>query len=275
MRRLGRHNEAAAALCPVRSRGGDSSNLTEQIDTVYTKIILERLKEQAKHAVMQKTGYQVAYGPFKGLKLSKKQWWGNDFTTKILGQYERDVVDELVSLLGERENSVFVDIGAADGYYAVGVAHAKLAQIVFAFEISQKGREVIQETATANSCLPKLRIHGEADLYALKSIIETHDSVVALIDIEGAEYELLTDEMLSLLKGSKLIVELHPHLIPSGDEFEEALISRAAKYFKVSKLYKSAYDPNQFSELNDLSDDIRLIAFSEDRMRNPKWLVLE
>ena len=38
----------------------------------------------------------VQYGPFKGLKLSPKIWWGKtDRASMLLGLYEKDVLDSL------------------------------------------------------------------------------------------------------------------------------------------------------------------------------------
>ena len=47
------------------------------------------------------------------------------------------------------------------------------------------------------------------------------------------------------------------------------------RVFNVSCIQRDYYNPNHFSELDDFSDEERLLAFSEGRPKNMKWLVLE
>jgi len=62
--------------------------------------------------------YTVAHGPFRGLKLSQERWWSAaDRGSMLLGIYEGEVLAAIGSLA--RGRTTLVDIGAADGYYAV------------------------------------------------------------------------------------------------------------------------------------------------------------
>ena len=65
-------------------------------------------------------GGVVAYGLFGGLRLQQASiWWGaHDVGAQVLGIYEKEVAD-LISDLGPRTS--FISIGAADGYYAIGM----------------------------------------------------------------------------------------------------------------------------------------------------------
>lgn len=46
------------------------------------------------------------------------------------------------------------------------------------------------------------------------------------------------------------------------------------KRFNIKLIKRENYSPNKFSELDDLSDEERLIAVEEGRKKNMQWLVL-
>ena len=235
----------------------------------------ERMKNRVLNKLLAEYKGVVAYGPFKGMQLSESVWWGKyDLITKMLGEYEADVLRRIYDVL-HREKNVFIDIGAADGYYAIGVAFARLSETVYAFEISEDGREQLRFNASRNSCLEKIHIEGEADYSSLKNIVQNNKTGLVLIDIEGSEYDLLNDDILALMSGYKFIIELHPFLLADGSIKEKELLQRAEKYFKISNIYREAYSPNKFKELNLFPDDVRLLAFSEGRRNSPAWLYLE
>jgi precorrin-6B methylase 2 len=239
------------------------------------KDAISKAKEKVFKKLIAEYDRKIAYGPFRGMRLGSDIWWGTyDSNSKILGVYEEEVTQKLHDILSATK-APFVDLGAADGYYAIGVAFSGMADVVYAYEISKKGRASLQANAAANGCAQKVVIAGEADYDSLKALIDKFGKAVILIDIEGGEYDLLSDRMLDLLKTCHMIVELHPAMVEDGERKEAALVQRAQKHFTPSKLYRESYAPNRFPELNAFGDDERLLAVSEGRARNPKWLVLE
>jgi hypothetical protein len=218
---------------------------------------------------------KVGYGPFKGMKLNSNTWWGKfDLISKILGVYEEHVLKKICGFI-EIVDGPFVDIGAADGYFAVGMAFGGHCDEVLAYEISPTGRESLLANIKENNCEDRVSVAEEADYKSLKKLVNTRGSAVILIDIEGAEYDLLSNDVLELLKNCYVICELHPFFVDHGTEKEEVLINNAKRVFNVSCIQRDYYNPNHFSELDDFSDEERLLAFSEGRPKNMKWLVLE
>ena len=233
-------------------------------------------KEKVYKAIKSNYGDSIAFGPFKGMVYVQNSWGRYDLPSKVLGVYEYEVMKKLEKLFCDNINSDFIDIGAADGYYAVGFAYSGLARSVNAFEISSKRRKNLYFNAKNNNCNEKVNIHGKASLESLKKVLKKHDNnTIILIDIEGMEYDLLSEEMLRLIKNCHIIVELHPFLIVEGFKKEKQLLKRANAIFKVSKIYRGTYNPNQFECLNLFSDDERLLSLSEGRGKNPKWILLE
>ncbi len=236
---------------------------------------IQRSKDKIWDILLNKYSYKVAYGPLKGMLLNKDTWWSkNDRITQTLGVYEQHVMEKLIELSGIN-NSQFVDIGAADGYFAVGMAYSNFYDNIYAFEISKRGQDKIKENAIRNSCLDSVIIKGEANYDSLNNIINNDAGTVLLIDIEGFEFELLTTDILILLRNCHVICELHPWLVNDGYDKQDDFIESAKKYFDVSLIKRDYYNPSAFEELDNFSDEERLIALGEGRKKNMNWLVLE
>ena len=253
----------------------------------------QEAKNKAWDILCEKYNYEVAYGPFKGMKLNKDIWWSkNDRITQTLGTYEEHILESLIDFRNKGATRL-IDIGAADGYFAVGMAYAKIYKNVYAFEIEQQGRYRIAENAYANGCKDSLIIQGEATHSSLAEILDGEKKSTILIDIEGDVYNFLDEKMLRLLRGNYIICELHAFLVKrenfvpnglelfddfydeiKGIELENNLISRASEFFDVSIVKRESYDPNRFEELDKLYDEERLVAIGESRHSNMKWMIL-
>jgi hypothetical protein len=229
----------------------------------------ERISCDAKNLF----GNQVAYGIFKGMKFSNNVWWGKyDVLAKYLGQYEAHVLNKLEELSSHHDH--FIDIGAADGYYAVGLLHAELYKSATCFEISPKGRTVIAENAELNNLGNRVIINGEANIKSLKKEIETYKSCVLLCDIEGAEFDLFSKECMSAIRQCTIIIELHDEFIFGDKNRRKRLINDAKEFFNISFIKRSNPKVNEFEEISHWNDDIRQLAFSEWRPSRMHWILL-
>ena len=208
---------------------------------------------------------QVSFGPFKGLKLNKDTWWGKlDLGSMLLGLYEKEILD-IISNIKQDEYSNFIDIGAADGYYACGILNSKKIKNAICFEQSQKGQEVIHQNWINNGSLGSLTIYGEANLQSLERLSqEDVQNALVLIDIEGFEFELLTTEVLAVLKNCTIIIEIHNW----ADDFinkYRTLLMNAAKHFKIEPLKPIDRSCFNYPELRHFTDDNRALLISERR----------
>lgn len=226
-------------------------------------------------SILKKThGNVVAYGPFKGLKLGKESWWGLfDQSPMILGTYENHVQHLMVT--ESKTRRIFIDIGAADGFFGIGAITSGLFEKSYCFEISIKGQELIKTNASQNDVLDQVEVHGEANRDTLQSILSKYDpsEVLILCDIEGAEYEFFDEQLLELLKGTSLIIELH-EFIQNGHANAEELIKRAKKYYQVEELKQHPINLNEFKSLDALGSNARLLAISKGRPEAMRWITL-
>ena len=264
-----------ARLISVLKRDGLSYFLVCVLAKILrVNIGMQRAKDKAWNILRERYNYHVAYGPFKGMKLSEDVWWSkNDRITQTLGIYEEHILDKLRFFSAQGATS-FIDVGAADGYFAVGMAYSKIYSQVFAFEIEPKGQEKIKQSANRNLCSHAVHVFGEANVTSIDKLISKDIKTTVLIDIEGAEYDFLSEEMLSLLSNSYVICELHPWLIKGGEDLQKDLLARASKKFNIELFIRESYSPNIYPEFNDLSDEERLVAIGEGRKKNMQWLVL-
>ena len=217
----------------------------------------------------------VRYGPFKGLNLSEKSWWGAaDRASMLLGLYEQEVLVSLQS--ASKKYRYFIDIGAADGYYGIGVIVAGLFKKSWCYEISQLGRDAIKANAHLNSVSNQIVIKGKADSgFADEFSDEDAAQSVLFVDIEGGEFELFEKKIFEKFRQSVIFIELHDDFFPDGEERLSRLREDAEKFFRVSTLTTTARDLSSFEELQELSDTDRWLICSEGRPCLMTWWRLD
>src|SRR5262249_29234565 len=132
----------------------------------------------------------VSHGPFKGLRLLPGVWWGNtDRASMLLGLYEQEILQSLTQI--PSTHRTFIDVGAADGYYGVGVVINNRFDRSYCFEASEAGQAIIRKNAELNGVLDRVSVHGVANrtFYLTLPRMILSKSVLFL-DVEGAEFEL-------------------------------------------------------------------------------------
>lgn len=66
-------------------------------------------------------GKRILAGPFRGMKYIENSH-GSAYLPKILGSYEKEL-HKFIPRIVEEEYELILDIGAAEGYYAVGLSY--------------------------------------------------------------------------------------------------------------------------------------------------------
>ena len=157
-------------------------------------------------------GDRLRYGLFRGMRYVRTSI-GSSYGAKLLGTYEVELQDLLVAVEAKRFHSI-VNVGAAEGYYAVGLALRHPQAIVAAFETESRGQELIRELATLNAVSERVKIAGTCDRNALRQSLAA-DSLV-FMDAEGAEVELLEPMATPALATCTCVVEVHDFLVPGA-----------------------------------------------------------
>ena len=193
-------------------------------------------------------GLRVSGGPFTGLTYPDAS--ASSLIPKLLGVYERELHRPLEAAI-RAEPDVIVNVGAADGYYAVGLARRCPAATVRAFEADAEQRALLARVAAANGV--DLRIGGTATP-------EDVAGALVFMDCEGCEAALLQPDRLG---SATVIAELHDFIEPGiGDE----IAARFAATHEVQLVATGSQPPER-------ADSVAL-ALSEYRPGPMRWAVM-
>lgn len=150
---------------------------------------------------------RVAHGPFKGMVYPSFDAAGSALFPKLLGSYETELHSVIERLCGMSFRKV-LDVGSAEGYYAVGLALRLVEAEVLAYDTDPRANDLCGKMARANQVEDRVHVRGycrPSDLMALDPEVLT----LIFCDCEGFELELFTPEIIPYLRKHHLLVELH------------------------------------------------------------------
>lgn len=157
--------------------------------------------------VRSRTGGRIPKGPFAGMRYIQNAF-GSAYVPKLLGIYEREL-NPFIEQVCAQNFPLIVDVGAAEGYYAIGMALRNPDARVVAFEMEQKGRAALEEMAKLNGVLSRVEIRGKCKPEDLAQLLAASGRVLILCDVEGDEEILLDPEAIPALAHAPLLVEMH------------------------------------------------------------------
>ena len=160
----------------------------------------------------------VSGGPFAGLRYTRRTAVGR-IVAKLVGSYEEELHDALVDMIESKPRTV-VDIGSAEGYYAVGIARRLPEARVHAFETEASRRDGCKDLALENGVADRVVLHGTCSTEDLERLSEPGDFVIC--DCEGFETEVLQVDKVPWLKTARLLVEIHDAFVPGTTEMLSA-----------------------------------------------------
>jgi hypothetical protein len=150
-------------------------------------------------------GTVVQRGPFAGmiypLAATRNRWC----VPKLMGVYEREL-HPLLALAQQRSYECVIDIGAAEGYYAVGLARL-LGVPVFAFEPEPLEKAVTVFMAERNGVRDGITLEDLFDVRQMERFAGKRAFVVC--DCEGFEEVLFRPETMHWTHNWDLLIELH------------------------------------------------------------------
>ena len=141
---------------------------------IHPRLTLVRL-----HTRYHSAGIVVS-GPFAGMKFNNKYL----DLPKILGTYEIEL-HQIFSRLRDRDYLRVVDIGAAEGYYAVGVALWNPRCSVTAYEANPIYHESIRYLAKLNNVESRLELQGSCNEDSLNNLGDELRNAFIIVDVEG------------------------------------------------------------------------------------------
>lgn len=257
----------------------ERGNLSDPEDLFQhlTYVTTELRRTYLSRRIHAETGGVVQHGLLEGFFIGDlATWCSQDDAGKLLGFYEEEVCDLLANLCQTRD--IFVDLGGADGFYAVGTVATGHFRESHCYELVDASRANIGRIAERAGVADRVHLYGAAtDQFPLELVqnrVQLNNAVV-LIDIEGAEFDVLTDACLCALRDAHVIVEVHDFLVADGAARLAALLERASRVFDVTTITTGARNPGKFPMLHAWSDTDRWLLCSETRGRKMNWLHLQ
>lgn len=154
---------------------------------------------------------RVLNGPFEDLDYTGVASCCSAHYPKLLGTYEAEL-HPFLNALSERDFDGVINVGSAEGYYAVGLATRFPSWRVVAYDADEKARSQIKRLAIQNGVADRIEIRGRCGPSDLGNLPFRRALVV--MDCEGAEETLLRADNIRRLAQSTLIIETHDGYLP-------------------------------------------------------------
>lgn len=209
-------------------------------------------------------GNKVLNGPFLGMVVPEASPWADgNASTKLLGVYEHELHEALGYALW-REPEIVVNVGCAEGYYAVGLKRLLPQATVVAMDISEDCLEATSASALANGVQLEYRIGARASEELELGLWPGRRLYV--VDAEGDEEDILLPDQLA---GADVIVECHDFLRPG---LSRRLAERFAATHRVQLISPKLPDLNQFKFVRQAPSIMSVLMLIEKRPMPCCWL---
>lgn len=229
-------------------------------------VIRDELSEQMALALQSTVGA----GPFAGMKIVTDVSWGDGIIIpKLFGCYEQELHSALSRAVG-RLPALVINIGCAEGYYAIGLARLLPKARVVAFDIDSKAQEICRAVASTNGVADRIRVEGECKPGNLAALVAGEGRKLLVVDCEGAERALLTADVIRQMRNTDVIVECHDFM-DAG--ITNALTELFAQSHDVERIDQAGRNPNLYAPLRQLGEIYRWLVLCEFRPVTMNWLV--
>ena len=243
--------------------GGFATNEKEKYNN---RVELEKIDNLLSEPV-------VLNGPFSGMIYPHKKACGSTLFPKLLGSYEKEL-EGIINEICNTEYTEIVDVGCAEGYYAVGLAMRLPNVKVFAFDINEVALSLCKQMGEINGVADRLMLGTFCDTTTLLNLPLTEKALI-ICDCEGYEKTLFTMEVAEFLKNHDVLIEVH-------DLFDLDISQRLRDVFEnthdiqvitsiddVKKVSKYNY-----SEISNLTLKGKYLALAESRSAEMDWMFI-
>ena len=232
------------------------------IKLIGNKIYKERLlkiKSERKYFESIDFNPTVRSGPFKGMIYPELSSVGSELAPKIIGSYEEELLPAIDYFLNQSYSDI-IDVGCAEGYYAIGFAIKMPNSKIHAYDVEPKALDLCKKMAALNSvenisfnkfCSPKTLTNFN---FQGKGLI--------ICDCEGYEKTLFNAENIENLKKCDFLIELHDNKV---DGVSDYLIPILSQFHEVTIISSTKRNPLKFKDLDNFLPLEQTLILSECR----------
>jgi precorrin-6B methylase 2 len=211
-------------------------------------------------------GATIMAGPFKGMDYVSAATEGA-LAPRLLGTYEAELHSSLRRFAREGLDCV-IDVGCAEGYYAIGLARLMPAVTVYAYDVDAAALQACAELAARNGVADRVHVAGAFSPEMFQAFADRR--CLVLMDVEGAEDDLLRPDLAPALAGMRIIVETHDVLRPGN---LQRLVERFAATHDIERINPVGKSVDLSRLMPGASTFDMLLATWEWRLSTP-WLVM-
>ena len=218
-------------------------------------------------AIVQRDGAVIQAGPFAGMGYHDYATFGC-LAPVLLGSYEQELHPHILALRDAGLKRI-VDIGCAEGHYAVGLARLLPDVVVHAYDVDPRAQAACARLAAMNGVEDRVKVAGlfRGEDFATVAGVDT----LVMMDAEGAEDDLLDPQAWPALQTVRLIVETH-------DVYRPGVLDRVRARFEATHDITVVHPGPKTATLPDLlrnrSHLDQLLAVWEFRAAPTPWLVM-
>lgn len=216
---------------------------------------------------VSRQGGKIHQGPFAGMEYVTMAVEGA-LIARLLGTYEDELHPYIRAVCAEGLDCI-IDIGCAEGYYAVGLARLMPQVTVYAYDISEQARDACRLLAERNGVADRVIVGGEFKPDGFEAFAGRR--ALVWLDAEGAEDDLLRPDLSPALAQMNIIVETHEMDRPGVLNRLMDRFSATHDIVRVDQQPKTFDMPWWMKELSHLD---QLLAVWEWRVGPTPWLVM-
>ncbi len=215
-------------------------------------------------------GPTVRHGPLAGLRYpGDAADGGTDYlVAKLVGAYELELRPAVEDWIAAAPH-VVVDVGCAEGYYAVGLAVALPGATVYAYDLDDRARTRCAALAELNGVAGRVEVREACTPASLEEFPAA--GTVLLCDCEGYERTLLDPAAAPVLTGWPILVELHDFVDPT---ITDTITERFRPTHDLALIEEAPRHDVRVPELADLPDAERRVLLDEYRPELMRWAYL-
>lgn len=237
-----------------------------ELNTVLRVIAIWRSRAIAD-TLLRHHGARILNGPFAGMDYVQDATEGA-LAPRLLGSYESELHPSIEAFAKAGFDCV-IDVGCAEGYYAVGLARLMPQVTVHAYDIVEKARIACAALAAKNGVADRVIVSETFSPTGFEAFADRN--CLVMMDVEGAEDDLLRPDLSPALAAMSLIVETH-------DVYRPGVLDRLCERFAATHDIKRLDQQGKTTPLPDWLARAghldQLLAVWEWRIRPTPWLVM-
>ena len=165
---------------------------------------------------------EILTGPFRGMRYLDEVVWG-PITPKWAGAYEMELHD-LVAGFAAAGYDRIINIGCAEGYYAVGLALLDSNATLYALDFDPCARLQVRRLARVNGVSERIHVQGRCTVRRLNRLITAGTLIVC--DVEGEEAALIDPVKVPRLNQADILVEVHESTLDATATIQNLITNR-------------------------------------------------